>query len=339
MKKILLVVLMVCLMCGCEKTIPTLEDGKEAVVTFEDGSMISANELYDKLKELYATSIIVDMIDTKILEKDYKEKIDEANEYASSYIESLKTYYVDENGVYDEQKLISAINQYYGYTSIEEYEKTLYLNYLRNLAIEDYAKSEVTDKEIKKYYKNEVVGDREISHIQIVPEVTDTMTDDEKKDAEDAALKEAKSIIAKLKKGEKFEDLAKEYSDDDATKDSGGTLGFINKNSFGSDAFDEEAFSLKVGSYSSTPVKTTNGYEIIYVTDEKEKEELDAVKDEIIETLAQENLSKDATIQVNAIKEFRKKHGVEIIDDNVKSSYNKYMNNLYDSALISNAQN
>lgn len=45
------------------------------------------------------------------------------------------------------------------------------------------------------------------------------MSDSEKKDEEEKALKLAKEIIAKLDKGEKFEDLAKEYSDDDATSE------------------------------------------------------------------------------------------------------------------------
>lgn len=271
-KKIVLGVAIITLLCGCGRTIPTLQDGKEAVVTFEDGSMISVDDLYGELKE-NATAMLINMIDRKILEKEYSDKIEESKESAKNYIASLKNYYTDEKGVYDENALLTAINRYYGFDSLEAFQESVELNYLSNLAIDDYAKSLVKDKEIEKYYKDEVVADREVYHIQIVPEVTDTMTDAEKKEKEEEALNEAKSVIAKLKKGEKFEDLAKEYSDDEATKDENGSLGSINKGTYGNDDFDKEVYSLKVGEYSKTPIKTTKGYEIVFIKSESEKKE------------------------------------------------------------------
>ncbi len=336
-KQIILLLIVAILLSGCGKTIPTLQDGSEAVVTFDDGSMISVDDLYEELKTTYARSAIIDMIDTKILEDKYKDNLEDAEEYAKNYVESLKNYYVDEDGNYDEASLVSAIQQYYGYNSLAIFQEKMRINYLANLAIEDYAKSIVTDKEIEKYYKNEIVPDRDVSHIQIIPEVTDTMTDDEKTAAEEEALSEAKSIIAKLKKGEKFEDLAKEYSDDEATKEDGGSLGTINKGTYGSDAFDEEVYSLKVGSYSTVPVETTEGYEIVYVTKEYDKASLDDVKDDIIEALSNELLSDDATISVTAMEELRKSYGMNIIDTDIKKDYNDYMDDMMDAAKASNA--
>ena len=67
--------------------------------------------------------------------------------------------------------------------------------------------------------------------------------------------------------------------------------------------YDEKAFDLKVGKYTTTPVKTSSGYEIIYVTDEKEKASQEDVEEEIIETLANEKLSKDPKLQIEAIEE------------------------------------
>lgn len=337
-KKILLIVAVVALLTGCGKTIPTLSNGEEAVVSFLDGSMISVNELYDKLKDSYATQILIEMIDTKILSAEYEDKLEDAEEYAKSYIASLKTYYVDEDGNYDEATLLSAINQYYGYSTLDEFQEGVKLNYLRNLAIDDYAKGQITDKEIEKYYKSEIVGDREVYHIQIIPDVTTTMTDDEKTEAENEALNEAKSIIAKLKKGEVFEDLASEYSDDEATKENGGNLGFINKGDYGSDEFDNEVYSLEIGAYSTTPVKTTKGYEIIYVKSENEKAELEDVKDEIIETLANEKLEADATLQITALTELREKYGVDIVDSEIDKDYKDYVSDLLVTARSQNAQ-
>jgi len=331
-KKVLLLVAVLTLLSGCGKTIPTLEDGKEAVVTFKDGSMISVDELYNEMKENYATNLLIDMIDTKILEEEFKNELDDAEEYAKNYIDSLKKYYVDENGNYDEATLLSAIQQYYGYTSIDQFQEGVRINYLRNKAIENYVESIITEKEIDKYYDEEIVGDREVYHIEIIPEVKDTMTDSEKKEAEQAALDEAKAVVAKLKKGEKFEDLAKEYSDDEATKEEGGNLGFINKGTYGSDTFDEEVYSLKVGKYTTTPVKTTNGYEIVYVKSEKDKKELKDVKENIIDSLVKEKLSKDATLEITGMVELRKSHGVDIIDSEINKNFNNYIDRLMLSA-------
>lgn len=337
-KKIILLVAVTTLLCGCGKTIPKLENGQEAVVTFSDGSKISVDDLYNKLKA-DSTNAIIDMIDTKILEEKYKDDLDSAKDYAENYINSLKNYYVDDKGQYDEAKLVSAINQYYGYSSIAEFQESVRINYLRNKAIEDYTESTIKDKDIEKYYKDEVVPNREVSHILIVPETKDSMTDDEKKNAEEAALNEAKSIIAKLKKGEKFEDLAKEYSDDEATKEKGGSLGEINKGTYGSDDFDKEVYDLKVGSYSNTPVKTSKGYEIVYVTAEKEKKSLEDAKKEIIDAIREDKLEKDATLQVTAMTELRKEHGVDIVDSEINKNYKEYVEALEKSARNQNAAN
>lgn len=334
-KKLLLTIAIVTLLSGCGKTIPTLSNGEEAVVKFKDGSMISVDDLYKEVKDQFATSVIINMIDTKILEEEYSDKVDESKEYAANYIESMKLNYVDENGQYDESKLLNYIN-YYGYENIEDFQESIRINFLRNHGVEEYVKSTLKDKEIENYYKKEIVGDRDIYHIQIVPETKTSMTEDEKKTKEEEALNEAKAIIARLKKGENFEDVAKEVSDDEATKEKGGSLGFINKGTNGSDEFDKEAFSLKVGEFSNTPIKTTNGYEIIYVKEEKEKKSLEDVKDTIKEKLAEDKLEADATLQVNAITELRKKYGVDIIDTELNSKFDRYNRNVMDAAIQQN---
>lgn len=336
-KKILLTVLIATLLTGCGKTIPELEDGKQAVVSFKDGSMISVDELYNELKSS-ATSTLIQMIDRKILESKYSDKVEEAKEYAKNTVESMKMYAKDDKGNYDESTLISMIRQYYGYSTIEDFQNSRELAYLQNIAIEDYVKDNLKDKEIEDYYKDEIVGDREVYHIQIVPEVKSTSTDTEKKEAEEKALEEAKAIIARLKKGENFEDIAKSESDDEATKESGGSLGFINKGKYGSDEFDKEVYNLKVGEYSSVPIKTTNGYEIVYVKDEKEKKSLEDAKDEIIEKLVNSKLSEDATLQVTAIQELYKSYGLDIIDSELNRSYDKYMDNYMATARAQNNQ-
>lgn len=335
-KKIILAVLLTTLLTGCGKTIPKLENGQEAVVTFKDGSMISVDDLYKEMKTT-ATSTLIQMIDTKLMKAKYEDKLDEAQENAKNQIDALKQMYgKDENGNYSETTFLRAL-QSSGYTNIEDYQEYLANNYLNKFVVEDYVKSIIKDKEIEDYYKNEIVGDRDVYHIQIIPEVSSTATSTEKTEAEEKALEEAKELIARLKKGESFEDLAKEASDDEATKEKGGSLGFINKGTYGSDVFDKEVYDLKVGEYSNVPIKTTSGYEIVYVKEEKEKKALDEVRDEIIDALVDKKTSEDATLQITALLELRKENGVEIIDSVLDRNMEKYMDSAMNYAKSQNS--
>ena len=94
-------------------------------------------------------------------------------------------------------------------------------------------------------------------------------------------------------------------------------------------SFEEAAYKLKVNEYTKTPVKTSYGYHIILKTKEHEKESLEDVKEEIIKALSNELISKDATISITALTELRKENGMDNEDDRLQSSYNKYINQLY----------
>jgi len=319
-KKILLVLLIALLLCGCGKA--KLSDGTDAVVSFKKGESISVDSLYDEMKDRYAISILIDMIDKEILFKEYKDKKDDAKEYANENIESLKSNYETE------EELLNAIQSYYGYSNINEFKDYIMLNYFRDLATDDYAKSQVTEDAINKYYDEETVGDIEASHILITVDVKDDATDEEKEKVDKEALKKAKEVIEKLNKGEKFEDLAASYSEDDSNKDNGGALGKFNKGDMVKE-FETAAYDLKVNEYTKEPVKTSYGYHIILKTKEYDKDKLENVKEEIIESLANELLENDKTISITALKELRKDKGMKIEDSELKSAYNKYMNSLY----------
>ena len=59
----------------CGKTIPTLSNGEEAVVTFENGDKISVNDLYKEIKDNYALQTLLQMIDKKILEAEFPDEV------------------------------------------------------------------------------------------------------------------------------------------------------------------------------------------------------------------------------------------------------------------------
>ena len=322
-KKIIVLALCVLMISGCGK-IPKLSNGDEAVVTLKDGSMISANELYEEVKKSDATlDTLIEMVDKKILEEKYSDKIEEAKSDVEDQVAMLEQTYGDQ--------LDSIIQQNTNYSGIDEYKEVLYLNVLRQYAIKDYCKEQITEKQIKKYYEDEIVSDIKLSHILITSKATDDMTDDEKKAAETEAKEKAQSIISELNKTDKkeiaskFAELAKDKSDDSATKNNGGSFGYINKDTLSSeyDELVDAAYKLKDGEYSTKVITTELGYHIILRTETKEKASLDDVKDTIIDNLADDYLSNNSVAYVKALQEMRKNNGFELVDSDLQSRYAK----------------
>ena len=75
---------------------------------------------------------------------------------------------------------------------------------------------------------------------------------------------EAKAVIAQLKAGADFTQLAKDKSIEPGAKDSGGELGTFTKGKMVAE-FETAAFAQKVNTFSETPVKTQFGYHVIFV--------------------------------------------------------------------------
>jgi peptidyl-prolyl cis-trans isomerase C len=91
---------------------------------------------------------------------------------------------------------------------------------------------------------------------------------------------EAKALLAELKKGADFAELAKSKSKDPGSAD-GGDLGYFTKDQMVPE-FSEVAFKLDKGALSD-PVKSQFGWHIIKVEDKREKQppEYDKVKDQL----------------------------------------------------------
>lgn len=329
-KGLLLSLICFTLLCGCGKT-PKLQNGEEAIITFKKDDVehkISAEDLFEELKANFGLEATVKMIDTYILETEFPDNIDNAKEMAKNYMKAMQDYYGDE------EKLLSAIKSQTNYTSIEAYQEYLYVNFMESHATEEYAKTLVTDKEIEKYYQDETKGDVEVYHILITPKVTDNMSDEEKTAAEENAKTLAKDLIKKLDKAddklEEFKKLAKENSDDEATKEVGGNLGYINYGDL-SDSYNElldAAYKLKNGEYNKTYVTTELGYHVIYRSNQKEKDSLENLKSSIIETLSKKKLNEDSSISLNSMKYYRKLYNLNIVDSTLNRQYGIYLNNL-----------
>lgn len=316
------------LLSGCgAKTIPTLENGEQAVVTFNDDVKISINDFYNQMKERYGTEVILNMIDKMVLEKKYADSKDEAQKNADSVMSQLEASYGD--------KLLSAIQTYTGYQTLDEYKDYVYLSYLQNKAAEDYAKENISEKEIKKYYNDEIKPDIKVSHILISVNYATDASDDDKTKAKNEAKAKAQEALDKLKAADQskiaevFSELAKEYSNDDSSKDDGGNLGFINTDTLGSnyDKLVTEAYKLKDGEYSSNIVETELGYHLVYRTETKEKANLESVRDTIVDALVSDYLKENQEAYIKSMQAVRKEYGMDIIDDDLNTNYTNYIQN------------
>ena len=306
-----------------------LKDGSQVAVKL-DGIKITADEYYNEIKGINIATL-VDMIDHQLFDKKYG-KTDEENKQVEDQLKSLKDQYGSNEDTYN-----AVLRQYFGVQSEDELEDMLRLEFRRNAAINDFIEKNIKDKEIEKYYEKEVYGEVKASHILITPSVSEDATTDEKKKAEDEALKEAKKIIKELKNGKKFADLAKKYSKDEATASNGGDLGYFELNEM-VDEFSDAVKKLKVDEYTKEPVKSSFGYHIILKTGEKEKPKLKEVKDKILETLRAEKLSKDPALYYQALVDIREEKEIKWKDDEIKKQYNKLMDQLIESAKEQNQQ-
>lgn len=322
-KKIILCILALGMLTGCGSA-PKLSNGSEAILEFKDGSMISVDDVWNDMKEQYGLSVLLNKMDDKILKEEYKDKLEDMEKYVKGYETSLKANYVDEKGNFDESKLNSALSQY-GYSSIDVLLDQQRLSYLSDLAVTDYAKKQITDKQVKKYYDEEAVGDIHCLHILVAPESAGT-------EKENEALEKAKGIVTAIendiKSGTSAEEAFKKYENDKSVTYQ--DLDYFNKGDM-VEAFETAAYALKKGEYSTTPVKTSYGYHVILKLDEKEKDTLENLTDEIKEKLAKDQISNDKNTSINALVDLRKSYGVEFHDDELKEQYNRYINNLINS--------
>jgi peptidyl-prolyl cis-trans isomerase C len=104
---------------------------------------------------------------------------------------------------------------------------------------------------------------------------------------------EAKNIIASLKKGGKFDEIAKKQSKDPGSGANGGDLDWANAASYVPE-FSGALVKLKKGQVTDTPVKTQFGWHVIRLDDTRDAQlpKLDEVKPQIAQQLQQQKLAK-----------------------------------------------
>lgn len=309
---------------GCGKE-AKLDDNTTAVSL--KGAKITATDYYNEIKTSNISKL-VDIIDHQLFDEKYPSN-DEEDKSVKEQINQIKETYGSNETMY-----LSAIQQYFGVSSEDELEEMLRLEYKRNEAVEDYIKDALSDKEIENYYNENIIGDIKASHILIKPDVDSDATDEEKQKAENKAKKEAEKIIKKLKDGEDFAKLAKEYSDDTSTAKDGGNLGYFNTDDM-DENFMDAVKKLNNNEYTKEPVKTQYGYHIILKVDQKDKPKLKEVKNDIKTTLANAKLDGNSTLHYQTLIDIREKNNIKWQDDKLEKQYNELMDQLLESASSS----
>ncbi|MGG1573149.1 peptidylprolyl isomerase [Fictibacillus sp. NRS-1165] len=247
--------------------------GSEKVVESKAGD-ITKDEFYNELKAQYGNQVLKQMVDNKLLEKEYKVTNKEIDKEIANIKKQLG----------GEDQFKQALQQN-GIKNEKDLRKLVKTQLLNKKAATDGVK--VTDAEMKKVFNEKYKEEVKASHILV----------DDKKTADE--------VKAKLDKGEDFAKLAEKYSKDPGSKSKGGDLGFFGKGQMVPE-FDKVAFKLKPGQVSD-PVKSQFGYHIIKVVDKKTNKFEDKKK-QISEELKQQKakptdevitkLQKDADIKI-----------------------------------------
>jgi peptidyl-prolyl cis-trans isomerase C len=278
MKKIVFTVLLTAALLACSQKQADQKAGQKADVLAKVGAVsITLDDYYSDLQALpeYAKQMFQD-------EQGREKFLDEVVKKEILYQQALK------QGIDKDPKFAR---------QVENFKKLTLISDLLQKEIMDKAK--VSEKDAKEYYdkhKQEFAATTQIraSHILVKTEA------------------EAEKALARLKKGEKFEKVAKEVSLDKPSAANGGDLGYFSRGQMVPE-FERAAAGLKVGE-TSGPVKTSFGYHIIKVTDKKTGPviEFDRVKDVIMQRLSAE---KQKEAFDSYVTELKKNYKIEIHKD------------------------
>lgn len=156
---------------------------------------------------------------------------------------------------------------------------THYSLLIQTLASKLEEETKLSDDDVRKYYEeHKASGDLDQVHVEHILFATQAMPSPQNPmgggPAPDPAAKRklAEEVLQRIKNGEDFGELAKQYSDDPGSKEKGGDLGMANRFQFVPE-FEEAAWKLQPGEVSGI-VETDFGFHIIKMIERKPVGEL-----------------------------------------------------------------
>ncbi|MBW4841321.1 MAG: peptidylprolyl isomerase [Paenibacillaceae bacterium] len=248
---------------------PPFATNKAEAVATVNGVEITKDRLFDELAASGGEQALTNLINQELVNQEAtKKNITVTDADIDAEIESYKTQFGSEDAL--NQALVQ-----YGMT-LDDLRKQVVMELKLTKLLEPQIK--VTDEQIKETFES--YKDSFNTPEQVRTSVILVATE-----------QEAKDIVKQLNEGADFAELAKSKSLDPATKEQGGDTDFFARGEK-EEAVETAAFKLAKGEISE-PVKTTEGYQVIKVTDKKEAHTatLEEKKEEIRKGLVSQQVS------------------------------------------------
>ncbi len=277
--------------------IAKLSNGEEEIVSIGEYS-ITANDLYDELKNGGSLDATLNLIDQYILTDKYDVE-SEAKKYAK---EQSKVIYKE-------------FEEYYGFSKVEFLENNnfkdeddfldyLYYDYYYERYYNDYTKDLITDDDINDFYKDDVFGDKKVIIFS---------------SADDKKLLE--NIRSALKKGTSLSTIKKKYSNATVNELS---LTYKNYADYSEDLW-KKVKTLDKGKYSDIVQDSVLGNAVVYITSTSDKPNLKDIKDDVVDVIVKKMQEDDKNLYYEAFIELRTGYGVEFKDTNLKKEYEEFV--------------
>ncbi len=203
------------------------------------------------------TTLILDqLIDQRIIVQVARRRSVEANEAAvSAEVERITKQFGGEEAF---QQALAQRN-----LTMPDVRRLLQVSLTVRALMPLVAQAQVTDDEVRKYFTERRTQFDEPEQVKASHILIRGGTPQQEERAKQTLV----LIQGRLAKGEKFADLAKQYSEDPGSKERGGDLGFVARGSLVAE-FEKVAFALEPGKISA-PVKSQFGYHLILVHEHK----------------------------------------------------------------------
>ena len=286
------------IIAGIAVMMPLAACGNKAVAT-TSGGKITQDEYYSSMKSTsQGKAVLQQMILDKVLQKQYGKEVSKAdvnkeyNSYKSQYGSSF-----------------SAVLEQQGLTE-KSFKDKIKSRLLLQAAVRHYStfSNSAINKQWKKY-------EPKVQTAEILVGSED----------------DANDIINQLNsasgnKYKKFKKLAKSKSTDSSNKSTGGIVpAFDNTSTSVDSAYKKAAFKLKTGEYTKEPVKTDNGYQVIYMVKHPAKGSKSAHISDLKTQIVEQNMNNQSFME-KVISKVLKKGNVSIKDKDLQNILSQYLN-------------
>ncbi|QKY68508.1 peptidylprolyl isomerase [Lentibacillus sp. CBA3610] len=213
------------------------DDGDSEVVAETNAGDITKEEFYQEMKNRAGEGVLRELITIEVLSDNYEvteEQVDQEVQNTKDQLGEQFEMFLQQQGIQSE----------------EAYRNTIHLSLLQlEAAAEDM---DITEEDLQDRY----------DRMQTEIEARHILVDDEET---------ANEVKSRLDDGDDFADLAEEYSNDNASAQNGGDLGYFSVGDM-VPAFEDTAYDMEVDEISD-PVESQHGFHVIQVTDKRETEE------------------------------------------------------------------